>query len=51
MLLTVTDPPYGIASMRPPVLPSGNYRAGQPVQILVDLASMRPPVLPSGNYR
>ena len=39
------------ASMRPPVLPSGNavdlaYRLSK-----IDEASMRPPVLPSGNHR
>ena len=36
------------ASMRPPVLPSGNSADVVQCLVVVD-ASMRPPVLPSGN--
>ena len=39
------------ASMRPPVLPSGNGTSGIAVMDDGKLASMRPPVLPSGNPR
>ena len=37
------------ASMRPPVLPSGNAVDVLVPEVVIRVASMRPPVLPSGN--
>ena len=43
------DQALSLASMRPPVLPSGNVTTRHAVTACTGGASMRPPVLPSGN--